>query len=153
MRQIQPIQQIPFYFVRHGETLGNVRNLCQGHIDFPLTDTGEAQGRDAAAMLKGRGIRRIATSPLGRARSTARIIAEVLELTDVIEYPALIERGWGELEGRHNSLMFAQEDLERLPSWDGACDIKGAETKRELLCRIGAGMNRSEEHTSELQSH
>lgn len=141
MNTPSPIQEVSFYFVRHGETVGNAQNLCQGHIDFPLTDKGEAQAREAAEVLQGCGIKRIAASPLGRAKRTAHIIAEALGVTDVREYPALIERGWGELEGKHNSLMFAQEELERMPTWDGVYSTKGIEAKQELLCRIASGMN------------
>jgi len=141
MRQRCPIQRIPFYFVRHGETVGNVRSLCQGRIDFPLTERGERQARAAGESLQGRGIVRIATSPLARARSTTRIIAEVLGLSDVAEHHGLIERGWGELEGQHNSFMFAQEERERMPSYTGVSDIKGIETKEELLTRIASAMN------------
>jgi broad specificity phosphatase PhoE len=135
------VPEVSFYFVRHGETLGNERNLCQGHIDFPLTAKGEAQAGEAARALKSLGIRRIATSPLGRTRRTSQIIAEALGVTDITEYPNLIERGWGELEGEHNSLMFAQEELERSPSWDGSYTIKGMETKEELLRRIATAMS------------
>lgn len=131
----------PFFFVRHGETLGNVKSMCQGHIDFPLTPKGEAQALEAAELLRGRGIARIATSPLGRARATARVIADSLGIYEVGEYPALIERGWGELEGKHNSLMFAQEELERSPSWTGKYDHSGIEPKKELLARIVGAMD------------
>lgn len=141
MRQRCSIQRRPFYFVRHGETVGNVRSLCQGRIDFPLTERGERQARAAGEILQGRGILRIATSPLARARSTTRIIAEVLGLSDVAEHHGLIERGWGELEGQHNSFMFAQEERERMPSYTGVSDIKGIETKEELLTRIASAMN------------
>lgn len=134
-------QNAPFIFVRHGETVGNVQSLCQGHIDFPLTTKGEAQALEAAETLRGQGIVRVATSPLGRARATARVIAECLGIAKIDEYPALIERGWGELEGRHNSLMFAQEELERLPSWNGKYDYSGIEPKGELLDRITAVMD------------
>jgi broad specificity phosphatase PhoE len=131
----------PFFFVRHGETIGNTNSLCQGHIDFPLTQKGEAQALEAAELLSGLGIARVATSPLGRARMTAQVIAGSLGIEEVGEYPALIERGWGELEGKRNSLMFAQEELERSASWTGKYDYSGIEPKSELLARIVAVMD------------
>ena len=140
MKTIHPVPEIPFYFIRHGETEGNVQNLCQGHIDFPLTEKGKEQARLAGRRLQGLGIKRVATSSLGRAKHSAHIIAEVLGLADVTEYISLIERGWGEIEGRDNSRMFAQEELEQTPSWDGVSAIKGIETKSDLLKRVMVSM-------------
>ncbi|MGH7041397.1 MAG: histidine phosphatase family protein, partial [Acetobacteraceae bacterium] len=72
---------IPFWFLRHGETDWNARNLSQGNIDVPLNQTGLAQARSAAELLKFRGVREIVASPLSRARTTAEIVGEALTLT------------------------------------------------------------------------
>lgn len=72
------------YLVRHGETEWNVQGRRQGQLDSPLTPTGIAQARGHAAALRGEAVDAVFTSPLGRARSTADIIARELGLTVVV---------------------------------------------------------------------
>ncbi len=61
-----------FWFLRHGETDWNAQGLSQGSIDIPLNATGIAQAAAAAQTLRDRGIASIVSSPLSRARDTAR---------------------------------------------------------------------------------
>lgn len=49
--------------VRHGRTALNVAGQLRGHLDPPLDATGQAEARDLAADLAGRGPVRILTSP------------------------------------------------------------------------------------------
>jgi probable phosphoglycerate mutase len=67
--------------VRHGETEWNRLRRYQGWSDSPLTPRGIAQaeaiGRRLAALPEAAGAD-LVTSPLGRARHTAEIIAECL---------------------------------------------------------------------------
>jgi len=93
------------HLVRHGETTWNRSGRQQGHHDSPLTDTGIEQARAAGRVLR-RGIRDsqaacIETSPLGRARQTAVILAEVLglDLDAVVIAPLLVEHHLGGWEG------------------------------------------------------
>ena len=60
-----------FWFLRHGETDWNARNLSQGNTDIPLNEVGRAQAVNAAKLLRTRGIRSIVSSPLSRAHDTA----------------------------------------------------------------------------------
>ncbi len=66
-----------FYFVRHGESVGNTKGKMQGHLDSPLTETGRAQARRTGRWFADNGITvdRVFTSPLLRATETADIIA------------------------------------------------------------------------------
>jgi broad specificity phosphatase PhoE len=62
------------YAVRHGRTAGNgVRYVGQG--DEPLDDVGREQARALADHLAGEPIAVVYTSPLSRARDTARPFA------------------------------------------------------------------------------
>lgn len=69
------------YLMRHGETEFNRNGRYQGHCDSPLTELGVAQARGLsqrfAAHLGCEPVR-IVASPLGRARATARILADAL---------------------------------------------------------------------------
>ncbi len=42
----------PFYFIRHGETDWNKRNIIMGSIDIPLNDYGIDQARRAAMIIQ-----------------------------------------------------------------------------------------------------
>lgn len=92
------IPHIPFYFVRHGQTDWNLKNLIQGHIDIPLNEMGIDQAKSAAALLVNQGITRIVSSPLSRAHKTAEIINEVLQVPLHL-HEGLKERFLGKLEG------------------------------------------------------
>ncbi len=67
--------------VRHGESEGNRdRRFCPTP-EVPLTELGREQARQAASLLQRRfRPQRIVASPYRRARETAEVIAEVLQL-------------------------------------------------------------------------
>ena len=112
------------FLVRHGETVWNAEGRQQGRLDSPLTAKGIEQARAA-----GRALHRalpdttgvvVETSPLGRARQTAALIAEELGLGagGVVVSPLLVEHDLGAWQG----LTFAEIDA-RYP---------GARRQREL---------------------
>jgi broad specificity phosphatase PhoE len=74
---------VPFeavYLARHGQTEWNVAGRRQGRLDSPLTPLGLLQARRNAALLGSHRIDAVFTSPLGRARRTAQILADALDL-------------------------------------------------------------------------
>lgn len=90
-------------FVRHGETAYNRQHVrCGGDVDIPLTETGEAQARAAAAQLRGLpdSIDAIIASPLQRTRRTAEIIQQELGFGPLVFHDGLIERRMGEWNGK-----------------------------------------------------
>ncbi len=93
-----PLRPVPFWFLRHGETDWNARGLSQGRTDIPLNAIGIAQARRAALSLPGKGISSIVASPLGRAKHTAEIVAEVLKLPVALDAD-LQEVNFGVQEG------------------------------------------------------
>lgn len=88
----------PFYFIRHGETDWNKRNIIMGSIDIPLNDCGIEQARRAAIVLQKKAFGTIISSPRKRALKTAEVIAEHIQKPIIID-PRLVEREWGEAEG------------------------------------------------------
>jgi 2,3-bisphosphoglycerate-dependent phosphoglycerate mutase len=97
------------YFVRHGESLGNVdsRAYFEYHDhDIPLTDRGREQSCDVGnricGLVQDRPFR-IIHSPFLRALDTAKIIDRQCILNGkyarVSESPLLYERSWGNLRG------------------------------------------------------
>jgi len=62
--------------VRHGQTARSVLSIYSGRLDIALTDAGREQARRTAERLADAGIDAVITSPLTRARDTARAIAD-----------------------------------------------------------------------------
>ena len=112
---------------RHGQTDWNINLLLQGVTDIPMNSTGIAQVRTAARALKVNDWDLILTSPLGRARQTAEIIAEQLGFQDIHQQDLLIERSFGEAEGlAYEQWKSKYSNLDELP---------GGESKSELVAR------------------
>jgi broad specificity phosphatase PhoE len=131
------IKKRAFVFVRHGESEGNKRHLCQGQLDPPLTPTGRSQARDAAAHLRGvASIFRIVASPLGRAAETARIIAPCIPHTTLLYHDGLKERHWGAAQGQHNRIISEQEAREASPDFCEPSPIEGLEELSQLKQRL-----------------
>jgi uncharacterized phosphatase len=118
-------------FIRHGQTDWNRDGLLQGSSDIPLNDTGREQARDAFMTLRSRPWDAVVSSPLQRARETARIIADGLDIPLGLAYPGLIERDYGALEGTS-----AAAAIERWPDRD----YPGAETLDSVALRGEAAL-------------
>ena len=112
------IQPVEFVFIRHGESEGNANGVFQGLLDFPLTDRGREQAR-----LRGQQLRSLPfcsrselvglyTSPMGRARETAELIAETAGFARPLVVPALTEldtgvwtgKAWADVRSEANEL-------------------------------------------------
>jgi probable phosphoglycerate mutase len=129
------LTRAPFWFLRHGETDWNARNLSQGRTNIPLNANGIAQAERAAAALKGSGIATIVASPLDRAHHTARIVAGALALPVALDAD-LAEVDFGEQEG--------QPMGEWYDGWiAGGFTPQGAEAFAALVERGVRGVNRA----------
>jgi len=128
-----------FYFLRHGESEGNSAGVIQGRNDYPLARRGREQAKEIAEWLRGRGIRRVFTSPLKRANETAEIVAERLGLSPPTVAAELTELDTGVFTG-----LAIPEIKKRHPeqwrsfqarSWEG---VRGAEPIVRLVTRAEA---------------
>jgi len=129
------LARVPFWYLRHGETDWNARNLSQGNVDIPLNANGIAQAHAAAALLGGRGVASIVASPLSRARDTAEIVGAALGLPVAID-PGLREVAFGVQEGQPMSDWFAD--------WiAGTGTPAGAESFAVLRARAVEAINRA----------
>lgn len=86
--------------VRHGETDWNAQGRLQGQSDIELNDLGRQQARAAGAELATGEWDLLACSPLLRAVETAALIAAGVALPVSGTDPDLMERHYGEGEGR-----------------------------------------------------
>jgi len=95
------------YFVRHGESEANILQEFSNHGEkHPLTARGRHQAAELAENLSGIQFDRIYTSPLLRARETAEILSNHLDVPLEIT-TALREGDSGVLEGRSDPAAWA----------------------------------------------
>ncbi|MDF2442244.1 MAG: putative phosphatase [Subtercola sp.] len=118
--------------VRHGETDWNAERRIQGRSDVPLNDTGRAQVRATAELLRSEEWDFVVCSPLSRARESADIIARELGLTVTSQIPELVERHYGLAEGMQDG-----DELRALRIPGGFLE---AETEEEVAARASVAL-------------
>lgn len=125
-----------FYLVRHGESEGNALNIIQGHLDYPLNDSGRTQASAAGDWFRDREISAAFCSPLKRALETAELIAAKLSAGPVVTDHAFKEIDTGIFSGKsmEENARSHPEDFRRYlqSSWEG---VPGAERKADLYGR------------------
>lgn len=146
------------YWLRHGQSLGNLERRFLGHTDLPLTDHGRRQAAAAAAYLAERGIDRIYSSDLLRARETAEPLAERLGLP-VHVMPALREIHAGLWEGETFTEILRRwgDDYRLFRSDIGLSAPTGGESAQHAADRVYAAATelalREAGHTLLVASH
>lgn len=96
--------------LRHGQSTWNAERRWQGWADAPLSELGERQAIDAATHLGDAGLTQVISSDLQRARRTAELVADALDLGPVAVEPDLRERNVGSFTG-----LLMEEIRERWP--------------------------------------
>lgn len=86
------------YFVRHGQTDDNKNGIAQGNK--PLNETGVAQAKETAEMLKNMHFDICYCSPLERTKMTMEEILRFHEKLDVVFDERLVERKYGKFVGK-----------------------------------------------------
>lgn len=73
-------------FVRHGESLANKDDVCIGHTDLDLSETGKIQAElTAEYIIKNFKVDKIYSSDLKRAYNTAKAVADKLGIPVIAE--------------------------------------------------------------------
>ena len=131
------------YLLRHGETVWNRSRRVQGHLDSPLTLRGIDQARRHGLRLRdgllGNCQWQMVSSPLGRCRQTAAIVAEIIgaDPASVRTDDRLKETSWGEWDGMTAEEIEANDPVR----WQDRIDSgfrnapPGGESKDEMLAR------------------
>lgn len=125
--------------VRHATTDWNLKGRLQGHIDTELNEFGRRQALVLAGELLSLGISKIISSDLKRARQTAEIINQRLNVPLILDR-RLRECSFGSLEGLDKSGALKKYGPEILRDWEDQClnyDFLrfGGETRGAVLWR------------------
>ncbi len=113
--------------LRHGESQWNLENRFTGWTDVNLTETGEAQAREAGEVLKKEGFTfDVAyTSLQTRAIRTLNLALESMNLVylPVIKHWRLNERHYGALQGLDKAETAAKHGEDQVKVWRRSYDI------------------------------
>ena len=118
--------------IRHGETDWNAMGKIQGKTDIPLNENGKRQAQQCRDYLKDSNWDIIVTSPLKRAKQTAFIINEALQL-QVVEMAEFMERSFGDAEGKTREERAILYPDQQYPN---------QESREELVNRIMNGLEK-----------
>jgi len=112
--------------LRHGQSIANAAGLFTGILDPGLSESGAAEARAAAGLLRTHDLLpdAVFVSPLRRAGQTAAIVAGELHLaTDAVTLDwRLIERNYGGLTGRHKDDVRAEAGEAQFLAWRRSVD-------------------------------
>lgn len=125
------------WLVRHGETEWSRTGQHTGRTDIPLTETGREQALVLREKLAGHEFALVLSSPLERARETARLagFGNVVQID-----PSLREWDYGDYEGRT-----AVDIRQGVPGWTvWHSEVKNGETILEVAERARAVTRRVE---------
>ena len=86
------ILQKEFYFLRHGQTDGNVSLSSKtSHGDIPLNQTGLAQAQEIEPLISLLSIKSICFSPLKRAQQTKEICCRNLGMDSLKQLEEIVQ--------------------------------------------------------------
>ncbi len=118
------------YVVRHGQTKWNLEHRVQGVSDIPLTELGINEAKELANLVKDLNIDVVISSPLSRARDTAKILID--NRLPVNTDDRIIERDWGMNEGMNIN------EVDGIDCWDVILNtnVQGIERVQDFMKRV-----------------
>ena len=91
------------FIARHGESRGNLKNIFTGTLDCPLTEKGYIQAKELAKEAKKNKIDKVFSSSLTRAKETAQVVSEILNIPFEIR-ESIQEISFGVLQGQKKNI-------------------------------------------------
>lgn len=118
------------YVVRHGQTEKNVYGIVQGQTESDLNEKGIREAEKLVPLVNDLDIDVVISSPLRRAKDTARIITDNKYPINIDD--RLIERNWGMCEGANI------DDVDTVKCWNFYLntDDNKIEKVQDLLMRV-----------------
>jgi broad specificity phosphatase PhoE len=124
--------EVRVLLVRHGQTALNAEGRLRGLADPELDDTGIAQAHATAQALQPLRLRRVCSSPLRRAVTTAQIIAQASGVGSDVD-SAFNDRDYGPWTGHVKTEVIQQ--------WGSVDAAPGVETAAIVLTRAMHALN------------
>lgn len=128
-----------FFLVRHGETDFNLKGIVQGRgVDTPLNTTGIRQATALASRFAADPPDIVVSSPLSRAKQTAKRVADACGILEIESDSNLEELSWGVFEGQPQSDELAAVFDEMKRRWhQGDLDygVEKGESLRDVQTR------------------
>jgi len=122
------------YVVRHGQTQNNVTGEIQCYTnDIDLNEKGVSQAKETALLCENLNIDLIISSPMKRAKHTADIINELLNVEITFD-DRLMERNTGVLGGK----LLAPKDKEIIWNYSINQFYEGAESIDDVFERVNS---------------
>ena len=132
------------YFVRHGQTMGNVLKLNQGWGETPITEVGEEQARQTRDLISHIKFDRVYSSDLVRTRQTCEIVFP--DRDDVIFDERLREVNNTCLLGvPHSELIEKYGEAHKERHANYAFDFYGGEGREHFKARVADFLRDMEE--------
>ena len=131
------------YIVRHGETECNINNICYGWHDCPINEKGISQAKNLGKFLKTKKIDKIISSDLLRAKMTAELINNELNIPIVFN-SSFREINFGDWENVPISEM-KKIDPVNTKLWRDDCEkaiIPNGELFSEFYGRVSQGFDK-----------
>ncbi len=143
VHRVADVRSVPthtrIYFIRHGESEANQRQIFAGQTDVSLTPLGRRQAACTAEYLRTVALDAVYTSDLLRAVQTAQPVADSHGLPLRMR-PALQEIHAGEWEGRPFTELMTRPDYRQWIQQIGLAHCAGGESVAELQSRIAAAV-------------
>ncbi|MCE7734268.1 MAG: histidine phosphatase family protein [Candidatus Heimdallarchaeota archaeon] len=125
-------RSIKLFLIRHCEDVASQMGKFE---DLKLTINGESQAREIAKFLKSEALTSIFTSPMERAKQTAQIISQDLELS-IIESDLLKDRDVGTVAGMsYEKVQKQYSQLLSQSTFSSGFKFPGGETNGEVFQR------------------
>jgi alpha-ribazole phosphatase len=134
---------VQLILIRHAEPVADVRGRCYGSLDVGLSSRGQEQCAGVAARLAAWRLTRVVSSPLERARATARPIAAAHGLQfEVVD--DLRELDFGDIEGlTYEEIARTRPELySRWMTSPTAVTFPGGESYADLSGRVDGALAR-----------
>ena len=121
------------YLIRHGQTDWNLEGKFQGREDIELNESGISQAITCGKAIRDQSFGAVITSPLSRAKRTAEIIAEYVDVKQVIIEETIIERDFKKVSGMTPSereAFYASGEKDDKEPWENLCNRMIASVKK-----------------------
>lgn len=109
------------YLIRHGQTDWNLEGRFQGREDIALNEYGIRQAKECGEAISREVFQAVITSPLGRARKTAEIIAAKVSVDQIVIEEAITERDFSKVSGmtpKEREAFYASGEKDDKEPWE-----------------------------------